>query len=453
MKTKQEFLSEARPLAKTLLEFARTEGKKYGITDARISVSAGSSDEKSVEKGVVSESTGGTSYMVGVTLYAGDKRMAFSNNSLDVARLKAAMLENMQAIDLVPGNATAGLLDAKDVFKGPVEDLDQADETPPDADTLLDYARKAEAAALAQDGIKGTRSAGISANSSHSLVLATNGQDQYDGGTYYQAVVQAVAEHTDGTMEIDYDFSVARHFNDMSDPVELGERAARNAVAKLGSVLPETAEMPVVLSPEAAQSFFSSVFQSIKGTALHRGATFMKDKLGKQVMSKGVTIVDDPRIKRGLGSQSVDGVGLESKKITFIDDGVLKSYMVNLKEARQLGMKPIGRESGATNVTVMPGNQTPDELMKDIRDGIYITGFSGGTVDVNSGVHSRQATGKMIKNGKVTDVAVSGFTVSGNLKDMFMAVAVANDTPKLPNTRSSMAAPTTRINGLKIGGK
>jgi len=453
MKTKQEFLTEARPLAEALLDFAKTEGKKYGITDARISISAGSSDEKSVEKGVVSESTGGTSYMVGVTLYAGDKMLSFRNNSLDANALKAAMLENMQAIDLVPGNPTAGLLDAKDVYKGPIEDLEQVDANPPSAEELLDYARKAEAATLAQPGIKGTRSAGISANSSHSLVLATNGQDHYEGGTHYQASVQAVAEHTDGSMEIDYDFSVAMHFNDMADPVKLGERAATNAVEKLGSTLPDTGKMPIVLSPEAAYSFFSAVFSAISGTALHRGTTFLKDKLGKQILSKGVTIVDDPRVKRGLGSQAVDTVGLESKKITFVDDGVLKSYMLDLKSSRQLGMDPIGREYGTTNVTVMPGDKTPDELMSDIKDGVYITGFSGGTVDVNSGVHSRQATGKLIKNGKVTDIAVSGFTVSGNLKDMFMAVAVANDTPKLPNTRSPMASPTTRINGLTIGGK
>jgi PmbA protein len=170
-------------------------------------------------------------------------------------------------------------------------------------------------------------------------------------------------------------------------------------------------------------------------------------------MSKGITLVDDPAIVRGTSSSTVDAAGLETKKITFIEDGVLKSYNLTLLESRQLGLAPIGRENGLTNSQVLPGAVTPDQLISDIKDGIYIKGFNGGTADVNNGIHSRQAYGTLIKDGKITDIAVDGFVVSGNLKDMFMNVAIANDTPKLPNTNHTFAAPTMRINGITISGK
>ena len=116
-------------------------------------------------------------------------------------------------------------------------------------------------------------------------------------------------------------------------------------------------------------------------------------------------------------------------------------------------MEPSGRENGFTNCSILPGAQSVDELIADIKDGIYIKDFSGGSVDINNGTHSRQAYGTLIKDGKITDIPVSGFVVSGNLKDMFMNAVIANDTPSHPCTRHRIAAPTTRINGTMIAGK
>jgi PmbA protein len=253
-------------------------------------------------------------------------------------------------------------------------------------------------------------------------------------------------------MQADGDYSVARHFCDMSNPRELGKAAGRNAAAKLGATLPATGAMPIVLSHAAAESFFSTVYAAIDGTAVHRGLTFLKDKIGQQVMSTDVTLIDDPGIQKGLASSQIDGAGMKAEKIIYIDKGTLKIYNVSLLEARQLGIEPIGRDDGPTNSSVLPGVQTPDELIADIQKGIYIKGFNGGKVDVNDGTHSRQAYGTLIENGKITDQAVEGFVVSGNLKDMFMNVVLANDTPVLPSPKYTLAAPTTRINGTIIAG-
>ncbi|MCE9508589.1 MAG: TldD/PmbA family protein [Alphaproteobacteria bacterium] len=448
----KDFLKEARPLAQNLIAYARTAGAAYGITDARVSISVSERQENAVEKGEVSKSVSGLSSQVSVVLYAGDRVLSFAKNTLDETALCDAMMKNMQVIHLVPPNKDKRLLEAGKVYKGPQADFDLYDKNPPTQAQMIDYAKRVEAAALAQPGIKGTRAVSIVKGEGHSLTLATNGLDLCESSTRYTASANVIAEDKNG-MQIDGDASVARHFSDMAAPEEVGKTAAKEALAKLSPALPATGAMPIVLSPDAAESFFSSVYSAIRGTAVHRGTTFFKGKIGQQVMSQGITLVDDPSILRGAGSRQVDSAGMETKKIAFIEDGVLKSYNLTMLEARQLGLEPIGRESGTTNSMILPGTKTPEELMSDIKDGIYIKGFNGGTVDVNNGIHSREAYGMLIKNGKITDIPVAGFVVSGNLKDMFMNVAVANDTPKLPNTRHTFAAPTTRINGTTISGK
>ncbi len=451
-KAQADFLKAARPLAETLIAYAKSAGAAYGITDAKVSVSSSDRQENAVEKGEVVKSVSGASWNVSVVLYAGDRVMAFTCNTLDADTLKESMLRNMQVIHLVPPNKGKRLLETDKVFKGPSADFDLYDQNPPTAAQLIAYVKALEKAAMEVPGIKAARSVSLTAGKSHSLVLATNGLDRAESMTTYSAGASVVAEDQNG-MEIDGDASFARHFADMVDPVALGKSAAQEALCKLSSTLPATGHVPVVLSPEAAADFFSSVLSAVSGTAVYRGTTMFKDKVGQQVLSRGITIVDDPAIPRGMSSGAMDTAGLEMKKITFVEDGVLKGYDLTLLEARQLGLEPIGRENGETNVSVLNGAQTPDALMADIADGVYIKGFSGGTVDINNGIHSRQAYGMLIKDGKVTDVAISGFVVSGNLRDMFMNVAVANDAPQLPNPRHSMSAPTTRIEGVTIAGK
>lgn len=450
-KSEAEFLKDARPLAESLIDYAMS-GTAYGITDAKVFIAASDKQEYSIEKGEIARSVSGASYSVSITLYAGDRTLSFTRNTLDEKELQDAMLKNMKAIGVVPPNPNKRLLEEDKLFKGPEPDLDLFDKKPPTDADLIAYAKEVEAEAMAQKGVKGARSVSITRLDSHFLVLATNGLDRHESKTRYSAGAIVIAEDQNG-MQNGGEGSTARHFNDMAKPKELGKMAGQDAVSKLSATLPVTGQMPIVLDNDAAEAFFSSVYDAIDGTALYRGATFLKGKLGQQVMSKGVTLVDDPDIQRGLGSGHVDTAGVESRKIIHIEDGVLKSFNATLLESRQLCMEPTGRENGPTNGMILPGTLTPDELIADIKEGILIKGFNGGTVDVNNGNHSRQAYGLLIKDGKITDTPVAGFVVSGNLKDMFMNVVLANDTPAMPSTRHSLAAPTTRINGVTIAGK
>lgn len=448
----KEFERAARPVAEALIKYAKEEGAKYGISDVKVVISENTEREAEIERGSVARAVGGTTHKVSVTLYAGDRNISFTKNTLGMTALKNAMDENMKVIHLAPENPSAALLEKDKVYTGPRTDLNLYDITEPSNETLINYVKDVEAAAMAVKGTKATRSVSISKKNTHLLVMASNGVDIQESKTLYQASASVVAEDENG-MQIDGEYSVARHFCDMAAAKDLGRRAGLNAVGKLGANLPKTGEYPIVLDNDAAQSFFSSVFQAIDGTAIHQGASFLKDKLEKQIMSAEVTIVDNPVLHRGVSSQSVDTAGVKCEEITFVENGVLKAFNADLAESRKLGIDPVGRENGRTNTRVKPGIETPEELISDIKEGIYIQGFQGGTVNVNNGTYSRQAYGKMIRDGKITNESVDGFIISGNLKEMFMDISLADDTPPQPKSKYSLAAPTTRINRATIAGK
>lgn len=448
---KKDFLDFAKPLARGIYEYALDTGRAQGVTEVRVAVSAGEELQNAVEKGALSKSVSGQTSRVSVTLYAGDRTLSFTKSSADAQAILRAIDANLKVIHMVPPNADKRLLEKERVYQGAREDLDLFDATPVASSALRDYALEVEKAAMAQPKVKTARSVSASKGVSHVYVLASNGLEYSDHRTMYSAGASVIAQDQSG-MQVDGESTVARHFSDMAAAGEIGAAAGKNAAAKLGAELPATGQMPVVLDHDAAESFFGAAFGALYGSAIHRGASMFKDKIGQSVMSAQVTIEDDPLVRRGINSRSVDSAGLKMDKITFIDKGVLKSYSVSLMESRQLGIDPVGREGGRTNSRVTGGTQTPEEIMADIKEGIYIKGFSGGQVDINNGTHSRQAHGLLIRDGKVTDIPVSGFVVSGNLKEMFMNVVLANDTPRHPG-RHTLAAPTTRINGVTIAGR
>lgn len=453
---KNDFLKMAQPLAQRLIDHALLDdGTGEKITDVKLSISHLDTNDISVEKGAVTSVETGGAYSVEIRLYAGDKTIAFSQDGLDEDALKAAITENKKIIGFLPEMPQKRLLDPAKVYKGDIPDLDLYDDSVVTDEQLINYAKTAETTALSDDKIKTTRNTSISRSASHLYIKATNGLELYKPKTMYSALTSPIAQSGD-EMRTGGEASNARYFADMMDPVTLGQNAAQSATSKLNATLPKDGNMPVILSPDAAVSFFHSIFSAIDGMAVYQNSTFAKGMVGQQLMNKGITIIDDPLVKRGLRSAFQDSAGIESKAITFIENGILKSYNMSAQEAALINEKPIGREDGPTNVKVLPGKQTVDELIADIKgnkEGVYIRGFGGGKVSVNDGTYSKQAHGHLIKDGKITDIAIDSFIVVGNLKDMFMNVTIANDTPDFITEGTAFAAPTARIDVCHIAVK
>jgi PmbA protein len=220
----------------------------------------------------------------------------------------------------------------------------------------------------------------------------------------------------------------------------------------------KTQQVPVIFDPLVATSILEHIFEGVNGDSVYRGASFLAGKLGQKIAETGVTVIDDGTVVGGFGTSPFDGEGVPTRRTVVIDQGVLASYLLNTYTAKKLKLKTTGNASrglagtpgiGPGNYFLQPGSRTPQQLIGDIQEGLYVTELLGMGVNLVTGDYSRGASGMWISKGELA-YPVEEITVAGNLKDMFMHISeVANDL----EFRGAVAAPTLRIDGLTVGGE
>src|SRR5579883_2479946 len=322
-------------------------------------------------------------------------------------------------------------------------------------EVLIERARAAEEAALAVSGVTNSEGAEAGWGRSRVVLAASNGFVGSYSGTS-QGVSASVIAGAGGGMERDYDYASAVYAADLRDPAEIGKSAGERAVKRLGAKKMATGRCPVVFDPRVARGLVSALLGAISGPAIARGTSFLKDKLGERIFPEAITIIDDPHRPRGLRSKPFDAEGLANRRRAIIDKGVLTTWLLDLRSARQLGLKSTGHASrgtssppgpAPTNVWIEPGEVDPKALIADIKSGFYVTEMMGMGVNGVTGDYSRGAAGFWIDNGEIA-FSVSEMTVAGNLKDMFLRLVAANDL----EFRSGIDAPTLRIDDLTVAG-
>jgi PmbA protein len=323
----------------------------------------------------------------------------------------------------------------------------------------IEYARRAEAAALAAD-TRITNSDGGSFDAATGRRVFANSRGfagEYRASSCSLSV-SPIALGSNGEMQRDYWYTYARSLKNLDTPESVGLEAARRTLRRLDARRVKTQQVPLVFSPEMARSLIGAIFNAASGDSIYRGASFFTSKLGQQVAAPSVTVVDDGTVIGGLGTSPFDGEGLPSRRNVIVENGVLVHYMLNTYTARKLNMKSTANASrglagnpgiGANNLFLVAGTQSPDEILRDIPSGLYVTGLMGQGINMVTGDYSRGASGLWIENGRLT-YPVQEITVAGNLKDMFQNItAIGNDLV----FRGSVASPTLRIDGMTIAGE
>lgn len=326
-------------------------------------------------------------------------------------------------------------------------DLDLDDKRqPPSAKKLLELAGEAEEAALSVQGVTNSEGAQAGWERTTYMMATSNGfSGGYRSGSYQLYCSVLAGEGT--AMERDGEWSAAIYFDDLMAAKKLGRTAGKYAVERLNPKKAPNDRLPVVYDRRVSGGMLGHLAGAINGRAVARGTSFLKDKMGQRIFAKGIRIVDNPHRKRGLGSRPFDGDGLPTKRWSVIDDGVLTTWLLDLTSARQLDLKPTGHGGSTSNFYLEKGALSPDELIADIKSGLYITDLIGHGVNAVTGDYSRGASGFWIENGQKA-WPVSGLTVAGNLKDMFLNMTPANDL----QWKSATNAPTLRIEGMTIAG-
>jgi PmbA protein len=391
---------------------------------------------------------------LGLRVFIGRQQAVASSSDRSPAALAELVERAVAMARAVPEDPFCGIADPAEIARDWPR-LDMLDREEPAAEVLIERARAAEEAALAVAGVTNSEGAEAGWGRSMAALVASNGfAGCYSGSSH--GISASVIAGAGTAMERDYDFATAVHAGDLRDPAEIGRSAGERAVKRLGGRKMPTGKYPVVFDPRIARGFISHLLGAISGPSIARGTSFLKDRLGQRVFPEAITIIDDPHRSRGLRSKPFDGEGIANRRRALIDKGVLTTWLLDLRSARQLGLHTTGHAArgtasppapAATNVWIEKGALSPAVLMADIKSGFYVTEMMGMGVNGVTGDYSRGAAGFWIENGAIAH-PVSEMTVAGNLKDMFLRLVAADDLV----FRAGADAPTLRIDDLTVAG-
>jgi PmbA protein len=439
-------------LATELLRTARAAG----ADSADVIVADGTEFSVTVRKGEVETLTEAGSKALGVRVFVGKRTASTYTSDFSWPTLRRLIGETVGMARVTGEDPAAGLPDEM----VPPEDVDLALFDPSPAalptDERIERARRAEAAALETPGI--VNSQGASWGQGEGSVVLANSLG-FLGGYRTSSVSLSVAPQAggEGQMERDYWYTAGRGLSDLEAPEDVGRPAARRTLRRLGARQVPTCEVPVVFDPESATEVLGTLFSAISGYAVFRSATFLKDRLGEEVASPLLTLVDDGRRVRGLGSRPFDGEGLPTRRNVPVENGVLRHWLCDSYSARKIGARPTGSARrgvgggpsvGAGNLFFASGTSSPEEILAGISRGLYVTDLIGFGVNVVTGDYSQGAVGHWIEHGRLTH-PVHEVTIAGTLPQMLRDVdAVGSDLV----FRGSSASPTIRIRRMTVSG-
>ncbi|MDO8290032.1 MAG: TldD/PmbA family protein [Parvibaculum sp.] len=392
---------------------------------------------------------------VGLRVFIGKRAATVSTTDLSERSLKPLIERVVAMARIAPEDPYAALAEkallARDL---PDLDIDDASHVP-SAEDLAKLSAEAEEAALAVKGVTNSGGAGASWGRSGIALVTSEGFSGSYSGTSFSVSCSVLAGEGTG-MERDYDYSSTRHQSDLEAAAPIGRSAGERAVRRLSPRKVKSQSVPIIYDPRVSSGLVGHFAGAISGAAIARKTSFLQQSMGKRVFAEGISIVDNPHLKRGLRSKPFDGEGVANRRFQLIDDGVLTTWLLDTASARQLGLTTTGHAArgtggppspSTTNLYMEAGTVSPEDLMADIADGLYITEMIGMGVNGVTGDYSRGASGFWIENGKLS-YPVSEITVAGNLKDMFLHLTPANDLEFKQGTN----APTIRVEGMTIAG-
>jgi PmbA protein len=429
-----------------------------GATDAECTISEGEEFSAQVRLGELETLKEAGSRGAGLRVLIGKFTGASYTSDLSAEGIGQMVSAAMELAKITNEDPFAGLPEPDELgslagdlnlYSPDIESLDPA--------LRIELAKTAERAALTFDPrITNSEGAGFDTHLGHRVFANSRGfAGEYRSSSCSLSVVPVAK--LEGQMERDYWFHSSRSFAKLEDPASIGRRAAERVLRRLGSVKVETQRVPVIFEPRTARAILGTIFEAVEGRSVYRQSTFLANKLGQQVASKNVTVIDDGTIPGLFGTSPFDAEGVATRRTPIIEQGVLKSFLLNTYSAKKLGMKSTGSASrgitgnagvGHGNFYLEAGLRTAEQLIASVKNGFYVTELIGSGVNVATGDYSQGAAGIWIQNGELT-FPVSEVTVAGTLQQILMSLEAGSDL----EFRGSVASPTILIEEMTVGGR
>ncbi len=429
--------SYARSTFEQLVEDTLAMARAAGAGDAAVEVSEGAGLSVSVRKGEIENVERNRDKSIGITVYVGQRRGNASTSDFRTAAIEQTVRAAYDIARFTAEDPAAGLPDEVELARGEAveRDLDLFHPWAVDAAGAAEIARRCEAAAFAVDRrIANSEGAGVSAQQSHFFAGNSRGfRGGYASSRHSLSVapIASLPRRRGGEMQRDAWYSSMRVPAELAAPEAVGRYAAERALARLGSRKIATCEVPVLFESTLAGGLLGAYVQATSGGSLYRGASFLPDSLGTQVLAGHIDIDEDPHIPRAKGSAPFDDEGVATRPRRVVAGGVVESYFLSTYSARKLGMKTTGHAGGAQNMAFAsrltePGDDL-DAMLRKLGHGLFVVELIGQGVNPVTGDYSRGAAGFWVEGGRIA-YPVHEITIAGNLLQMFKGiVAVGAD--------------------------
>ena len=419
--------------------------KKLGATDASVNVGSSISETVNFRNKKLDESNRSDNLGIDITTFIGKKKSSISSSNLLKENLNVLIEKCIETTKNTPEDEFNALPD-KDLLAKEVKELNLYDDTHIENNDKIEYLSKLEASASKNKKVINTESS-FTEDKSNFILANTDGFRKGFKTSSFVASSVAVAKD-DKSMERDYEYTLKCHLKDIKSAEELGKVAAEQTIRKLSPRKIGSKKIAIIFDKRIAKGILSTFASAITSSAISRGTSFLKDKIGQKIFSNSISIFDKPDILKGLGSQSFDSEGVKTETLKLVEQGILKDYLLDTYNGKKLNLKSNGRCGGTSNLYFENGNVSYKDLLSSNSKCLYITETIGHGSNIITGDYSVGATGFLVENGEFK-YPVNEITIAGNFKDMFQNITLANDLEFEYSTNS----PTMMIEGMVVAGK
>ena len=440
-------------LTKALLHAAQ----KAGADSADAMAVRGTSVSVDVRSGALEQAERAEGVDIGLRVFVGKRSANVSASDTSDRTIEEMAVRAIAMAKEAPEDPYSGLADPDQLATDwDIEALELHDPAPePSPEALQEDATRAEAAGLAVKGVSQVQSASAGYGAQRVHLAASNG---FEGG--YRRTDRGLScvaiAGTGNKMERDYDGDSRIFQADLRSAEDIGTSAGNRALERMDARKPPTGSYPVLFDERVSSTLIGHLLAAISGTAIARGASWLRDAMGEQVLPRALSLIEDPHRPRTSGSRPFDGEGLPTNRRVIVENGTLQGWTLDLSTARKLGLQPTGNAARGTgsnpgpatwNIALTPGDKTRADLIRDMGTGLLVTSMIGSTINPNTGDYSRGASGLWVENGEITH-AINECTIAGNLRDMLTSIEPANDArPHL-----SRVVPSLLVPGMTLAG-
>jgi PmbA protein len=436
---------DLKALAEELVQY----GRKRGASEVEVTATDGASFRVSVRDGVVETLSEAGSTGVSLRVFAEGRVATASSSDLSTETLHRVADRAIERARLSGTDPFAGLPDLEKVAADAVS-LKLWDPKIPEMapEAKIEWAKKLESIGLKDKRIGKSMGAGFS---SHYWTVALANSKGFSGSYTNSAASTNVAYQAGEGQNLFQEgwYDSSRTLAGLLPAEAVAARAVDRATRLIGARKVETQNVPVILEPTMTGELLGFLARCLDGEAVNQKQSFLAGKVGEKIGSDLVNVVDDGLLPGGLGTSPFDDEGVPRRRTVLFEKGVLKSYLLDTYQARKMKAKSTGNGGGPTNFALAAGASKPEEILKSVEKGLYLTGTMGQGTVASTGDISRGAFGLWIEKGEVVH-PVAEITISGNLGRMLKDLVMAGDDLDF---RQTVTGPTVKIAEMTIGGK